>query len=200
MWYEPEYCQYLEAEDTRLERKTFYVYLLKTAYGHYVGHTSDITSRMKTHKAGKCISTAKGRPRLIWSSNVFHTRQDAARFEAALKSWRDNEQVEFKKRTGWKPIPFSTPVQRGLYLSRQERAAIPSRRLADWEMWDDTPSKEKPRVRNYVPSNTVTFHMPSKGNNTTVSTKRRTSFYVVIFVVVLLVVFGLVVDGLPWED
>jgi len=61
---------------------------------------------MRAHAAGKVLSTAGGQPKLIWRSAPLSTRDRATRFEAALKSWRDNGRAEFRATTGYDASPF----------------------------------------------------------------------------------------------
>ena len=82
------------------------MYVLGTRYGHYVGHTANVGSRLGAHQAGEVESTAGGEPELLWRSRPFRTRRDAARFEAALKSLRDQQAERFQEITGLAPIPF----------------------------------------------------------------------------------------------
>ena len=87
-------------------RSEFYVYVLDTDYGHYVGHTANVQARLGAHAAGQVESTAGGEPQLLWKSYPFRSRREAARFEAALKSLRDQGSDRFQEITGFAPIPF----------------------------------------------------------------------------------------------
>ncbi|MCY4047118.1 MAG: GIY-YIG nuclease family protein [Candidatus Dadabacteria bacterium] len=101
----------LEEEDARFGRSKFYVYVLDTEYGYYIGHSGNIEARINAHFADEVPSTAGGNPEMLWRSRPFKKRADATRFEAALKSWRDNRKDKFHEYTGLPPVPFSNPQQ-----------------------------------------------------------------------------------------
>ena len=105
-WREPEHLSGQAKRDAKLGRNKFYVYLLDTDYGHYVGHTANVRSRVKAHTDNKVKSTAGGDPKLLWNSSPFSTREDAAGFEAALKSLRDQSSERFQEYTGHAPVPL----------------------------------------------------------------------------------------------
>ena len=105
-WHDPEHLAGQEARDAELGRTEFYVYVLGTRYGHYVGHTANVGARLGAHRAGEVESTAGGEPELLWRSRPFRSRRDAARFEAAMKSLRDQQAERFQEITGLAPIPF----------------------------------------------------------------------------------------------
>ena len=105
-WHDPEYLEGQEERDAELGRSEFYVYVLATGYGHYVGHTANVQARLGAHAAGQVESTAGGEPQLLWKSYPFRSRREAARFEAALKSLRDQGSDRFQEITGFAPIPF----------------------------------------------------------------------------------------------
>ena len=106
-WHDPEHLAGQEARDAELGRAEFYVYVLGTRYGHYVGHTGNVGARLGAHRAGEVASTAGGEPELLWRSRPFRSRRDAARFEAAMKSLRDQRAERFREITGSEPTPFS---------------------------------------------------------------------------------------------
>ena len=119
-WHDPENLPELAAQDTERGRLEFYVYVLDTSYGHYIGHTGNIRARMRAHTAGEVASTAGGEPKLIWTSRPVSTRAAATRFEAALKSWRDNERSEFRETTGYDASPFFKPYVSHARFDEQE--------------------------------------------------------------------------------
>ena len=43
---------------------------------------------------------------MVWVSRPFHTRDDAASFEAALKALRQKQSPRFEEITGLEPVPF----------------------------------------------------------------------------------------------
>ena len=112
-WRDPEHLAGQAERDAKLGRNKFYVYLLDTDYGHYVGHTANVRARLNAHVANKVDSTAGGNPKLLWTSGSFPTREDAAGFEAALKSLRDQSAERFQEITGLGPIPFEQVSARG---------------------------------------------------------------------------------------
>ena len=109
-WHDPEDLAGQEERDAELGRDEFYVYILRTYYGHYVGHTANVGARLGAHVSDEVESTAGGEPELLWTSYPFRTRREAARFEAALKSLRDQQSDRFCEITGFTPIPFE-PAQ-----------------------------------------------------------------------------------------
>ncbi len=109
-YYEPEDLGYeQELRDAADPNRRFYVYVLDTDYGHYVGHTSHVGRRLRQHRDGETPSTAGRDPELAWTSGPLRTRADAARFEAALKSLRDQQAHRFEEITGLEPVPFESP-------------------------------------------------------------------------------------------
>lgn len=105
-WHDPEHLEDLEERDAELGRSEFYVYVLDTDYGHYVGHTANVRARLGAHVGNQVESTAGSEPELLWTSYPFRTRREAARFEAALKSLRDQGSERFQEITGIEPVPF----------------------------------------------------------------------------------------------
>jgi len=109
-YYEPEDLGYeQDLRDAADPNRRFFVYVLDTDYGHYVGHTAHVGRRFREHQAGETPSTAGGDPELAWTSGPLQTRADAARFEAALKSLRDQQAHRFQEITGLEPLPFESP-------------------------------------------------------------------------------------------
>lgn len=107
-WYEPEDLgPEQDARDRAYGRRNFWVYVLTSDYGHYVGHTSNPWNRLPQHYADEVPSTAGGNADLAWITEVpLRSREDAKRYEAALKSWRNSESVEFTEHTGLVPVPW----------------------------------------------------------------------------------------------
>ena len=107
-WYEPEDLGRAQrAHDQRYGRNEFWVYILETDYGHYIGHTADYEDRLARHNAGLVRSTAGGNPGRAWvRKKPFRTRNKAARYEAMLKSWRDFCLERFKAKTGLDADPW----------------------------------------------------------------------------------------------
>ncbi len=116
-YYEPEDLgAEQDRRDAAIPNRRFYVYVLDTDYGHYVGHTAHVGRRFREHQDGETESTAGSNPELAWTSGPLRTRADAARFEAALKSLRDQRARRFEEITGLDAVPFE-PVR---YASIEE--------------------------------------------------------------------------------
>ncbi len=110
-YYEPEDLGYeQDRRDAAIPNRRYYVYVLDTDYGHYVGHTAHVGRRFRDHQDGGTESTAGSNPALAWTSGPLKTRADAARFEAAMKALRDQRARRFEEITGLDPIPFE-PVR-----------------------------------------------------------------------------------------
>ncbi len=117
-WREPEDLGREQDErDAAVASRKYFVYVLDTDYGHYVGHTGNLKARMRAHRKGEVQSTAGGHPKRVWTSHKFSTRADAANFEAALKSLRDQRSPRFQELTGLHPVP---------YLRREKAASFES--------------------------------------------------------------------------
>ena len=115
-WHDPEVLVGQAERDSALGRDRFYVYVLDTAGGYYVGHTWSVSARLRQHRAGQVPSTAGLGPTLLWQSRPFSMRSEAARFEAALKSLRDRRAPRFREVVGVDPVPFvsaARPVRSG---------------------------------------------------------------------------------------
>ena len=70
-WYEPEDLgPEQDARDEAYGRDEFYVYVLESDYGHYVGHTANPWVRLPQHYAGEVPSTAGSNPDLAWITEV----------------------------------------------------------------------------------------------------------------------------------
>lgn len=66
-----------------------YTYILESGTRpgeRYIGHTSDLKSRLKEHNAGKCSHTAKFKPWKLKIYVAFETLDRAQGFERYLKS------------------------------------------------------------------------------------------------------------------
>ena len=106
-WHEPEDLGREQDErDAAISGRKYFVYVLNTDYGHYVGHTGNLKARIRAHQKGEVPSTAGGHPKRVWTSSKFSTRADAASFEAALKNLRDQRSPRFRELTGLNPIPY----------------------------------------------------------------------------------------------
>jgi len=68
---------------------TFYFYILKCSDGsYYIGSTTDLKKRVKTHNQGEgAAHTAKRRPvRLVYNES-FNSFDDAVKRERQVKKW-----------------------------------------------------------------------------------------------------------------
>ncbi len=107
-YYEPEDLGYeQDRRDAAVPNRRYYVYVLDTDYGHYVGHSAHVGRRLREHQDGDVASTAGGNPQLAWRSGPRDTRKEAAGFEAAMKSLRDQRSPRFQEITGFSPVPFA---------------------------------------------------------------------------------------------
>ena len=73
-----------------------YVYILWDASTHthfYVGHTSDLAARLKTHNAGHVPHTSKFAPWEIHSALAVQTEEQASELEKYFKSHSGREWV-----------------------------------------------------------------------------------------------------------
>ena len=107
--YAPEQVSGHRRHDLRKSR-VFHAYILKTDYGHYIGHTGNITKRVEQHQRNKVRSTAGGNPELIWQSEEFKSRYSASGYESALKAWRDYKEPKYEADTGLTPIDYENPL------------------------------------------------------------------------------------------
>ncbi|MBC6443165.1 MAG: hypothetical protein GDA53_08610 [Rhodobacteraceae bacterium] len=105
-WHTPEQLDGQDDRDARYENRRYFVYVLETTSGHYVGHTYSVRNRVARHKRGQTRSTAGTAPELAWTSRPFGNRAEAARFEAALKSLRDQKHPRFHEITDLEPQPW----------------------------------------------------------------------------------------------
>ena len=55
----------------------YYVYVLETDRGWYVGHTGNLARRLREHRDGRSISTANANPQLAWKSEPLRSRRYA---------------------------------------------------------------------------------------------------------------------------
>ena len=106
-WYEPEQLgPEQDARDAQDPGRRFYVYVLATDYGHYVGHSARPRARFREHLTDPGSPVADGNPQLIWISRPLNTRNEAAGFEAAMKSLRQRRAKRFAEIVGAEPQPF----------------------------------------------------------------------------------------------
>ena len=128
-YYEPENLGgEQDRRDAAVAGRRFYVYVLETDRGHYVGHSARVRARAREHADGRSASTAGTNPELAWTSWPLETRAEAAQFEAAMKALRDQRAERFREITGLSPEPFAYP-------SRRRRAASGRGALAPALRW-----------------------------------------------------------------
>ena len=112
-YYEPEDLgAEQDRRDAAVAGRRYYVYVLATDRGHYVGHSARVPARAREHAEGRSPSTAGANPELAWTSGPLETRAEAARFEAAMKALRDRRAERFREITGLSPEPFRYPPRR----------------------------------------------------------------------------------------
>ena len=112
-YYEPENLgAEQDRRDAAVAGRRYYVYVLETDRGHYVGHSARVSARAREHAEGSSPSTAGANPELAWISGPLKTRAEAARFEAAMKALRDRRAERFREITGLPPEPFAYPARR----------------------------------------------------------------------------------------
>ncbi len=104
-----------DERDAAIRGRKYFVYVLHTDYGYYVGHSGRLKGRMREHEDGGVSSTAGANPERIWTSRPLATRKEAAAFEAALRSLNNQASPQFTEYTGRKPMPYSrrAPVTAG---------------------------------------------------------------------------------------
>ena len=106
-YYEPEDLgPEQDAREAAIPGRKFYVYVLETDFGHYVGHTARLRQRINEHIRGDESATKGSNPRLAWKSRPLTTRSDAQDFEAALKSLCEQRSDRLKEIAGLEPEPF----------------------------------------------------------------------------------------------
>ena len=94
------------ADEVR-DRDAFYVYVLDTDSGIYVGHTADFEERMLRHLEGRVSSTRFSVIRRGYCNAIsFGSREEAAEYEAYLKNLRDSLDERFYEEVGLPPLPF----------------------------------------------------------------------------------------------
>lgn len=141
-YYEPEELgEEQDRRDAAVAGRRYYVYVLETDRGHYVGHSARVRARAREHADGCSASTAGTNPALAWTSRPLETRAEAARFEAAMKALRDRRAERFREITGLAPEPFAYPPRRRAAsagaggLAWALRWAIPAAAAAALLLW-----------------------------------------------------------------
>ena len=110
--------------DADRKRDRFYVYILDTDYGHYIGHTATPRLRYAQHTNNQCPSTAFSNPKTAWLSHPQKTRAEAAGFEATLKALRDSRHKRFAEITGFAPQPMLAWKCRQREIQRREAQSM----------------------------------------------------------------------------
>ena len=105
----PEVWYSSEMDDMGLEDipgEQYYVYVLDTDKGTYVGHTRYLVKRVRKHSSNQVRSTVRKRSKIVWRSLAFKSRRDADNAERVLKTLRDMGHEDFFKITGVRPEPW----------------------------------------------------------------------------------------------
>ena len=108
--HEIEWLRGQAERDANQERCKFFVYVLHTDCGHYVGHTADVEQRLHAHQAGSVVSTAGRHPVLI-KKLEYDTRDEAAHMESVLKTLRDARSSAYEQWVGHEPLPWNRPLR-----------------------------------------------------------------------------------------
>ena len=91
-----------------------YVYILQCADGsYYVGHTSDLFARLRTHNEGRGAKfTAARRPVAVAYAEHWPTEVAAIRREKQLKGWTRRKKVALIESTnpGWVDLAADWPT------------------------------------------------------------------------------------------
>ena len=99
-----------DERDAAISGRKYFVYVLHTDHGYYVGHSGRLKGRMREHEEGRVSSTAGANPVRVWTSWPLATRSEAASFEAALRSLNNQASPRFTDHTGLEPMPYSRRV------------------------------------------------------------------------------------------
>lgn len=77
--------------------KMFYVYIIQSIKNkrYYIGHTNDLSKRLKEHNSGKTRSTKAYMPWKIVYREVLGTKPEAYRREMEIKSYKSG--IKFKE-------------------------------------------------------------------------------------------------------
>ncbi len=105
----PEVWYSSEMDDMGLEDvpgEQYYVYVLDTDEGTYVGHTRYLVQRVRKHSSNQVRSTVRKSSKIVWRSLAFKSRRDADNTERVLKTLRDKGHEDFFKITGVRPEPW----------------------------------------------------------------------------------------------
>ena len=76
----------------------FFVYIIYSQKldKYYVGYTSDITIRLTEHNTGISTYTSKANDWVLkYSSESFHTREEAMKRERAIKAKKSRKYIEW---------------------------------------------------------------------------------------------------------
>lgn len=103
-YYSLEISEKWDLQDRDGGYEDFYVYILATIHGHYIGHTGRFNQRMKDHFT-RDVPVTEGRE-LVWVSEKFNTRLEAAHYESYLKILRQRKRPEYKEITNLRPWPY----------------------------------------------------------------------------------------------
>ncbi len=83
----------------------YYVYVLKSVTGnfHYIGHSENISFRLKQHNAGKVRASKAHRPYTLIYFEEYQTKSEAQKREYYLKRGKGNFWLRehLKEKGGW---------------------------------------------------------------------------------------------------
>lgn len=96
------------------ENQLYFVYVLHTDVGTYVGHTANLDVRFGQHQSGRVRSTYRANPKVVWQSLPLKSRRTADNYERTLKTMREQRHEDFIRITGVAPKPWlGGDIQRG---------------------------------------------------------------------------------------
>ena len=84
----------------------YFVYVLDTDLGLYVGQTEHVAPRVTRHIGGLVPSTRGTNPTFLWHSHPFRSRRIADNAERVLKTLRQMRHEDFVQVTGVQPKPW----------------------------------------------------------------------------------------------
>ena len=124
----------------------YFVYVLDTDLGLYVGQTEYVAPRVTRHIGGQVSSTRGTNPVFLWHSYPFRSRRSADNAERVLKTLRQMRHEDFAQVTGVQPKPWlGSDINEGRKYAvrtyRHRRRYFPStprkRRTNYWKSFTD---------------------------------------------------------------
>jgi putative endonuclease len=76
--------------------ETFYFYILYSPSldKYYIGHTSNLSERVRKHNTNHKGFTGRANDWIIVCAEVFETKIEAAKRETQIKGWKNRERLE----------------------------------------------------------------------------------------------------------